>query len=605
MADLNLSPIRNRQVVDEVHDDDICVNGVIEERCQVTLVSRNGDIVITGKIDNNCKVTLIAAGDIRIGTEGAAGDREIDNNCTVTAEAGGSITLGDKIDNNCNVIFTAGGSVRIGSVVNNNCKVQIQSGGGVTIDGKIDDNSTLDLRAVDDVSVGGVINNNCTATIDTLRGGIDIRHKIDDNTNVTLSAAEDIRIGLAGKHDNRHINNRCHVYATTGGQIWVGDKLGDNCVIRFRACNGITIESVVERGCDASFETREGNNITVRRIRDSNTTVTYWGGRLVEEEERHQTPTVQRRRWADGPLFCGGSEITGEWWQNWGWKYAYVTPEKLLPETLEELVTYVASLGVNRKTKAVGGGWSFTDASLPFDSEEAVDNVSMEKRGIGGTHPVRRLLEGAPDSFRTFAYDHQPNAVVRGLDVSTTWNPTRLTKVVRSGFHLPAGEANASIIDTRRLSSTLQPQLAGIASESARARMSTGSHYFYVEAGITISNLNVLLDHQRPRLAIQASGGSPGATLAGTISTATHGGEFRWPLLVDRVKAIHLVGPGGEEWWIEGDESIADLAALTAVYPNIDAAHFIAGDWSHTECGQTFTARTSYGRSRSLWGPWV
>ena len=38
---------------------------------------------------------------------------------------------------------------------------------------------------------------------------------------------------------------------------------------------------------------------------------------------------------------------------------------------------------------------------------------------------------------------------------------------------------------------------------------------------------------------------SPGATLAGAISSATHGAEFRWPLLIDTVKAVHMVGPGG------------------------------------------------------------
>ena len=95
-----------------------------------------------------------------------------------------------------------------------------------------------------------------------------------------------------------------------------------------------------------------------------------------------------------------------------------------------------------------------------------------------------------------------------------------------------------------------------------------------------MADLDQLLDHQNPRMAIQASGGSPGATLAGTISTATHGGEFAWPLLIDRVRAVHLVGPGGEEWWIEGDESIADPAKLQVRYPKLDAAHFIGGGWA-------------------------
>jgi hypothetical protein len=103
---------------------------------------------------------------------------------------------------------------------------------------------------------------------------------------------------------------------------------------------------------------------------------------------------------------------------------------------------------------------------------------------------------------------------------------------------------------------------------------------FHVEAGITMADLQQLLDHQHPRLAIRASGGSPGATLAGALSTATHGGEYNAPLLVDAVMAVHLVGPGGEQWWIEGDYPVADQAKLQARYPAIDPAHFIGGSWN-------------------------
>ena len=92
-----------------------------------------------------------------------------------------------------------------------------------------------------------------------------------------------------------------------------------------------------------------------------------------------------------------------------------------------------------------------------------------------------------------------------------------------------------------------------------------------------MADLSQLLDHQSPRLAIQASGGSVGASLAGALSTATHGAEFQWRLLVDRVRAIHLVGPGGQEWWIEGATSVADFSRLHKIYPSIDSKHFIAG----------------------------
>jgi hypothetical protein len=584
MADLNLSSITGHRNEEYFNDDNIIVNGKIDDNCKVTLVSRNGSITIKNKIDNNCIVTLRAAGDVSIGTEGDSGDRKIDNNCTVSVEAGGAIQLGHFINNHCSVSFTAGGSVSIGNKIDDNSNVVIDSGSMVSIGDVINNHCQVEVRAVDDVSIGQKIDDNSNVTIDTLRGAISIQKKIDNHCTVYLTAAKDIRIGISGAADNRYINNACHVYATSGREIVLGDKIGDQCLAEFRACNGISIGGVVERGCRVFLETST-SPINVRKIRDDNTELTYWGGALNEAEPRHESPTVRNEKWSDAPMFCSDSpEVTGEWWQDWGWKYGYVAERRYLPNTLEELVSTIGALGRDDKTKAVGGGWSFTDASLPFDTLQEVDSVSIEKRGIGGKQNVHNLLEGAPSSYITFNFDHQPTTVLRDRAASTTWNPLSLTNEVVSGFNLPGAMKNRSIVDTRRLASSLHETFSTIASTHVKAETRKGRHFFHVEAGITIADLNVLLDHQRPRLAIEASGGSPGATLAGTLSSATHGGEFRWTLLVDRVKAIHLVGPGGQEWWIEGKEPIADFAKLSTVYPNITAKHFIGGEWRNDQC---------------------
>jgi hypothetical protein len=142
------------------------------------------------------------------------------------------------------------------------------------------------------------------------------------------------------------------------------------------------------------------------------------------------------------------------------------------------------------------------------------------------------------------------------------------------------------LINTDSLVSSLQQNLPNLLAEEARRRTEPGTaedpnierkYYFHVEAGITMSDLGKLLSHQSPRLAIEASGGSPGATLAGALATATHGGEHTTPLLVDRVKAVHLVGPGGVQWWIEGDDPIADPDKLIESYPCISRSHIIRG----------------------------
>lgn len=148
---------------------------------------------------------------------------------------------------------------------------------------------------------------------------------------------------------------------------------------------------------------------------------------------------------------------------------------------------------------------------------------------------------------------------------------------------MPATAEPVYLVNTRSMVSTLQQGLPAVLSTSAAAATSdalpagTRRFLFHVEAGITVSELGQLLSHQSPRLSIQAISGSPGATLAGALATGTHGAEFNWPLVTDRVKAVHLVGPGGLQWWIEGSESIADPQKLLAAYPDIAPERFISG----------------------------
>lgn len=72
---------------------------------------------------------------------------------------------------------------------------------------------------------------------------------------------------------------------------------------------------------------------------------------------------------------------------------------------------------------------------------------------------------------------------------------------------------------------------------------------FHVEAGIKIWDLNDKLD--AAGLAMETLGGANGQSLAGAISTSTHGGDILLPPIGDAVQAIHLVTTGGREVWIE------------------------------------------------------
>lgn len=51
--------------------------------------------------------------------------------------------------------------------------------------------------------------------------------------------------------------------------------------------------------------------------------------------------------------------------------------------------------------------------------------------------------------------------------------------------------------------------------------------------------------------ALPTLGGSGGQSIAGVMATGSHGGDVALPPIADAVMAIHLIGPGGQEWWIE------------------------------------------------------
>jgi hypothetical protein len=108
---------------------------------------------------------------------------------------------------------------------------------------------------------------------------------------------------------------------------------------------------------------------------------------------------------------------------------------------------------------------------------------------------------------------------------------------------------------------------------------------FHVQAGVRLQDLNTALDNLNPPLALETMGGSSGQTLAGAISTGTHGGDKLMPPLADSVLAIHLVGAGGVQYWIEPTAAITDPQLLQEfVAPGIDPSNIIYDDTTFNAC---------------------
>lgn len=115
-------------------------------------------------------------------------------------------------------------------------------------------------------------------------------------------------------------------------------------------------------------------------------------------------------------------------------------------------------------------------------------------------------------------------------------------------------------------------------------------YLYHVEAGIRIFELYDRLDqgdemnsaslvhvdgfdNYKGPWAMQTLGGAGGQTIVGALCTGTHGGDVYLPPIADAVQALHLIGAGGRQFWIEkqlGGVNLVDDNRLKATYPGIE-----------------------------------
>lgn len=553
----------------------VTIGGKIDGGSVVFISTRGGatpgDVTLTGKIDGTSLVTIDASGNVLLGTTGGADDQKIDGGSTVDVTAGGNITLGGYMGGSGSKSFRAHGAISLGHRVTawpDNTPISIEDG------------ATVRLIADGDVTLGAIANSDstqakCHVELVSNEGSVTMSSKIDNGNAVTLSAGKNIAIGsdTTLSDDNRKIDGDSFVSATAGGAITLGSDIkSSHTCVDFAACGGVTIGKGISGGASVRLLSASGTIAVTDAITDSGTNVTFFSGTPFKPVLQNGA-TATQVEWTPAATLCPKTPQAGYWWENWSQTYGYVldSNQRVVPHSLDELVAAVqgaprARGGDPTPVKAVGGGWSFSDASLPFQNQADVDSVSIKQRGQSAQQDLHGYLDGLADAAAS-GMDLVPQAVRRNYAFSTSYDGTALRQKTNSGVQLPPAPSKVRLIDTRALASTLQGKFNFVTPNP----LPNGNFLFHVEAGITIADLQQLLDHQSPRLAMRATGGSPGATLAGTLSTATHGGEFHWQLLIDTVRAIHLVGPGGTEWWIEGDTPVVKQTDLPS---NV---HYVGG----------------------------
>ena len=178
-----------------------------------------------------------------------------------------------------------------------------------------------------------------------------------------------------------------------------------------------------------------------------------------------------------------------------------------------------------------------------------------------GVHPFKPIKRSQPTSKKELI-----DAVAESSKVK------RELRALGSAWSLSRAAEAADIIDTLYLCKHLSPPHGGRASldeirladdwDTNVLGMFCVHHssevgrrkFVHVEGGIKIKQL--LCDLKSCGLALPTMGAGGGQSLVGALSTGTHGADFMVPPLVEWVRALHLIGPLGKEWWITPADGI-------------------------------------------------
>ena len=79
----------------------------------------------------------------------------------------------------------------------------------------------------------------------------------------------------------------------------------------------------------------------------------------------------------------------------------------------------------------------------------------------------------------------------------------------------------------------------------------TADDLYFVQCGTIINELNTRLASKEPQRSIKASGASNGQTIAGALSTGTHGAAIKFGAIPDFTVGMHLVTAADRHIWLE------------------------------------------------------
>lgn len=184
------------------------------------------------------------------------------------------------------------------------------------------------------------------------------------------------------------------------------------------------------------------------------------------------------------------------------------------------------------------------------------------------TSPVKAINEKWVNWSRSLPegphVKYRPGNIEDLVEIAKNANSTNRIKASGSRWSSSAAaKAEDAWVDTSELNQVLSWDLRNLADELWQGAVV--NNLVLVQAGIKVYALATALWEKG--FSVPTLGGSMGQSIAGVISTGTHGTDIDRPPIAAMVRAIHLVAPDGKEFWLEHpNRPIASRASLEDHY---------------------------------------
>ncbi|MBK8567028.1 MAG: FAD-binding protein [Saprospiraceae bacterium] len=212
---------------------------------------------------------------------------------------------------------------------------------------------------------------------------------------------------------------------------------------------------------------------------------------------------------------------------------------------------------INQK-KLVRKPWKNRHRNLEYKVVAEFDAHNRDENGLlPGTQPARfrngyKVLQGklAEIEAANIEYEQEGDPVHTVRAIGAAWSLSEV--LANAGYVFNTKPLNLIVTDLR---------------EGDFEAGKFSNKYILAQCGASVKEINKRVEEVD--LGLFTTGASDGQTIAGAISTGTHGAALQFGSMPDYVLGIHLVTASNQHFWIEGNEKTMSQSFLDEFMPGV------------------------------------